>query len=39
MAAQGVMPLGSNVRNSGTERMSGAMSLTPGTGGSGELPE
>jgi len=34
--AQGVTPLCSNARNSGTERMSRAMSLTPGTGGSGE---
>lgn len=32
MAAQGVTPLDSNVRNSGTERISGAMSLKVGTG-------
>ncbi|AHI07144.1 hypothetical protein BDW_13220 [Bdellovibrio bacteriovorus W] len=32
MAAQGVTPLGSNVRNSGTERMSRTMILKAGTG-------
>ena len=36
MAAQRVTPFGSNVRNSGTERMSRATSQIPGTGGSGE---
>lgn len=35
MAAQGVTPLDSNVRNSGTERMSRAMSPEAGTGASG----
>lgn len=34
MAAQGVTPLDSNVRNSGTERMSRALSLEAGTGAS-----
>lgn len=34
MAAQGVTPLGSNIRNSGTERMSRATSLEAGTGAS-----
>ncbi len=32
MAAQGVTPLDSNVRNSGTERMSRTMSRGVGTG-------
>ena len=32
-ATQGVTPLDSNIRNSGTERMSRALILIPGTGG------